>query len=241
MLQPKFELESIEANGLTRLYLKDVTGNYGDIYYEKQGGGTFLQKTNDWGYGAPNPTRDSVAVIFAAIHKQHRKDVWLNVESYNSTDPLIDTVSFEYPKDGYHQFYMFAIQKYDAAATYQIGDYAFYPDGTKNPYYGEVKILQDVDDWLVVTVEELIANYVNTDYKDMSHDIIFAKSYSKLKDLDSERRDSIIDKNKCKDTIDELKKEWDGYILIREIDRAKENGYYTLGERMCRAAELLLK
>jgi hypothetical protein len=241
MFQPKLKLESVEANGLDRLFVKDVTGNHGDIYYEKQGDGTFLQKTNDWGYGAPNPLRSSVAIIFAVVHKQKKKDVWMEVDAYDPTDPLVEKVSFEYLRDGHHQLLMFAIPKFEESTVYQVGDYSFFPDGTKSPYYGDVKILGEDSVWSPVSIQELALDHENVEHKQIEDDVLFAKTYSALKDFDFHRRDSIINGKRCGDGIYELSKEWEGHILLREADRAKDNGHYTLGEKICRAAEIFLK
>lgn len=239
MFHPRFILESIDTN-LKWFYLKDVTGNVGDLSYEKQGDGTYKQVTNDWGYGAPNPLRENLAVIFGAVHKQSKSVSWSVASAYSPTDGLVDRVAFNYPKDGHYHLYMFVAPVFVQDKVYTEGEYSFHPDGNKTPYSGEVKKFIG-GTWEVREIQALADEYEQLPYKAQKEDVLYGKAYCEFGELDFDRREAIIEGEKCKNDKYEIRREWEAFLLIREIKRARCNSYHTKGEKFCRTIEAFLE
>lgn len=240
MFQPKFILESIHKN-LDRFFLKDVTGKVGDITYQKKSDGTYQQITNDWGFGSPNPLRSTMAVIFASVHKQKGKDVWDEAHAYNPLDEAVGKVAFSYTKDGHREFYMFVIPVFAEEAAYVVGDYAFFPDGNKKPYMGEVRKMTGEGNWEPKSVDALAAEYKLVTHKSLKEDVLYGKAYEEFGELDFDRKEAIIGGEKCKNDKYELRREWEAYTLLRAIKAARCNNYYTSGEKLCRTIEAFLE
>lgn len=242
MLQPKLKLHSIKKDA-KEFYLQDITGNFGDIYQVKNPDGTMSGNlTNNWGYGGENPARDTLAVIFGAVHHKKKEDIWIDPLKYNPTDPTVEKVTFPYPMDGHHEFFMFLLPVFVESGIYEIGSIIFFPDGNDTIYMGAAKELMADGSWEKRTMAELAANYDGITYRYKMEDLLYAKSYLYFGEVNDKRMEKIIASGSCekKDNYS-LRREYELTLMLREIKAAKCNGYFLLGEAYVSAIEKFIK
>lgn len=108
------------------IYVKDITGNLGDVDYvpNLDNPGTFKPVTNTTGYGGVNPLRSTFALFLVAQLKKSTGDIIVEVGQL--VNPLADDEFEVYPKeDGWYRFSLVRLDKIAAsplADNYQEDD-----------------------------------------------------------------------------------------------------------------------
>jgi hypothetical protein len=239
-LEPKVSHDSVNK-ATTELYVVDVTGNYGDIYYEKDESGNFQQLTNTTGYGAETVPRAQLANLFVAKYNGSKTSELIEPKPYNPTDPLLTKVTFPYAKDGWYRYYILSVPIYDAALVYGEGDFTFHADADKSPYGGTVKRFL-LGEWVETTTAELINTlYSDLPYKGFTDKLNRAKTSKYLGKLNNEKTKKFLDDPMCHSNKDFLiDREEDIERLYNQAQSAFCNGYKPTAQRMVEAVQIII-
>lgn len=114
--------------------------------------GTYDVTDNPGGFGAPNPARNSLAVIIYAAHKLTTGDVDATVQNFNPLSVASFTISIDKTKNGVLFWNIFALPIYNSGNTYQDGDIVW--DNT-NPSEAFAKEMVN-GEWEARTAKELL-------------------------------------------------------------------------------------
>lgn len=241
MLELKVSRDKINKYA-TELYVADITGNYGDLYYLKDGDGNWQQHTNETGYGSPNPIKSSLAILFLSVYKGSKKESILLPKVYTATDSLFKLATFDYSQDGWYRYYLIGVPIFDSNVVYSLGNFAFHPDVDADPYNGAVKKWDGVE-WKVVTVEEMIgAEYDNLPHRTYKDDLLQAKSLLYRAKKNNEFANESMKNPGCNDPKGYLnEKERDLEFLSKQARTAFCNGLKTEAQRWTEAANKIMK
>lgn len=170
MLELKLKRDSINKP-CTEIYLKDKTGNIGDITYEKDGNGVMQQITNTTGYGAENETRASLRLLVFAIRKNNTKDVLVLPMAYSTADAATFTLPYE--EDAHYVYRMLAVKPFSDAGAYVDGNYAFFAEAGSAPYGGYVARME-AGQWVKKEMDFFMddTNYMGAQYKAQSEELL---------------------------------------------------------------------
>jgi hypothetical protein len=107
MLEIKLNTDKLINEDGSRILLNDMTGNYGDISYQKNDDDTYTQVSNTTGYGDPNETRESLALFLVGYKLGKEKDTYVEVDSYS---PLtVSQFKAQSNLDGVYKFYLISV------------------------------------------------------------------------------------------------------------------------------------
>lgn len=161
-LEPKVKFISINQEG-TKVLLKDVTGNFGDTYYQKEDDGTFTQQTNDTGYGGDNPDKSTFGRLVFSVHNKTSGDSIIEPEDYNAGDENIDEFNIPVSNDGVYTHHLILLTKWDSGASYNEGDLVFREDVTVEPFGGNPQKLVN-GSFVTLTLSELLEETILYDH-----------------------------------------------------------------------------
>lgn len=169
------------------IYVKDITGTIGEVTYVQDVNNptVYNSVTNSTGYGAPNPTRASLALFLLPMLKKVSGDVLVPVVSNN---PLTVTEFEVKPtSDGWYEFNLISVP---AVASPVVGNYV---DGNSVYNTTTSKLLTKVAG---VLVEVQPITLLNTTYKQVITEKLFLpnNSFKKLEIME-ERLAMIVDNN----------------------------------------------
>ncbi|MGC3945349.1 MAG: hypothetical protein QM762_12685 [Chryseolinea sp.] len=115
--------------------------------------GVYDVDDNPGGFGTPNPSRNTLAMVLVAQHKKVAGDVDATILAYNVTSVTSFTVLMSQDVNGVLNYVILAIPLFDDGASYDDGDIVY--DNT-NP--SEPVIQKMVDgDWVEITADEAVS------------------------------------------------------------------------------------
>lgn len=201
------------------IYVKDLTGNYGETSYVKDldDPTIFSALVNATGYGAPNAIRSAVALFLIAQVKKTDGDVL--VKANQLTNPTTGDEFEVYPtEDGWYRFSLVRLDVVASpiAVSYEEGNAVY--DSTLGA------IVQLIDG---VFTEIEPAKLIGTSYIKATNDKAFVANYSKLLiEIDSKKNNAIMNRGAAGDIEDYQKK----YDKVAGILRGSCNAYMN-GEK----------
>lgn len=139
----------------SKLYIKDVTGNYGDSYYVQQEDGTYEQVDNTTGYGAQNNVlkSDYARIVYGIYHDLNKDKEVVFPEAYLANEVNIEEFIFNISKDGYYTFHMALVPRATGAGS--VGDIEFFIDSAQSPYGGTLNVWE-AGQWENFDLENLV-------------------------------------------------------------------------------------
>jgi hypothetical protein len=123
------------------LEFRDATGDYDAI-------------DNPGGFGIPNPTRASVAVLIKAVHKLTGGDIAADVLAYNPLTVESFTVEIYKEVNGVLNFVILAPSIFDPIAVYADGDVVYDNENPSLPFIKE----RVAGVWEERTIDQIIGN-----------------------------------------------------------------------------------
>ena len=118
---------------LKRTFTQKADGT--EVYIEVVAAtGLYNVTTNPGGFGAPNPARNTLALIFYGFHKKSDGDV---VVAENTHDPLTVsqyTIPMAKDKNGHLEGHIFALRIFDSIVNYVDGDIVYDNENPAAPF-----------------------------------------------------------------------------------------------------------
>jgi hypothetical protein len=144
------------------LQLKTTTSRNGsgtELYVEfLNATGVYDAGTNPGGFGAPNPERNTLAVIFYGNFKLSTGDVIAVPVVYDPLTVSSFTILLDRSKNAHLNHYIFALPIFDDELEYEEGDIVFNND---NPSAPVIQKLNAEDEWDIIQPADLIAEEVD--------------------------------------------------------------------------------
>jgi hypothetical protein len=131
------------------IYVKDLTGNIGDVDYVENPDNpdTFIAKTNTTGYSIDTRLRSDIALFLFAYIRTTAGDIEIPVKD---NDPvLVDTFELEFAGDGWYVFQLVVIPLRKDEGIYGEATIAY------DPVLGLVTLTGS--EWLPIKVESIAA------------------------------------------------------------------------------------
>lgn len=120
--------------------------------------GVYNAGTNPGGFGAPNPERNTLAVIFYGNFKISTGDVEATPLPYDALTVTSFTLAIDRSKNAHLNHYIFALPIFDDGGTYEEGDIVF---NNENPSAPLIQKLNSEDEWETITAADLIGEEVD--------------------------------------------------------------------------------
>lgn len=97
-----------------------------EVYIEVENAtGIYNVATNPGGFGAPNPSRNQVALLFYGLHKKTAGDIEAVVNSYNPETVSSFTLPMNKAINGHMELYVFAPLIFNPLGSYTDGDIVY--------------------------------------------------------------------------------------------------------------------
>jgi hypothetical protein len=129
-----------------------------ELYIEfRNATGDYDVTTNPGGFGAPNPERSVLAILYYGILRTTEEDIEILPVLYNPLTAESLTIAIDKSKNGHHNFWLFALPIFDDQLTYSIGDIVFNND---DPGNAVVQKLNIDEEWDILSTEDLISEDV---------------------------------------------------------------------------------
>jgi hypothetical protein len=136
------------------LKVKATIADSGDqVYLEfREATGDYDAIDNPGGFGIPNPTRNSVAVLIKAVHKLTPGDQAATVLAYNPLTVESFTVEMSKEVNGVLNFVILAPDIFDPIGSYVDGDIVYDNQNPSAPFLKEMV----ASAWVPRTIDEII-------------------------------------------------------------------------------------
>jgi hypothetical protein len=181
--------------------------------------GAYDADSNTGGFGAPNPARNTLAVLIFAEHQLSTENIEATISAYNPLTVSSFTIAMEKAKNGILYHGVLALPIFDDQLTYENGDVVF---DNENPSDAFVKKMVD-DEWEEVDLKDLVED--TTVYQAVEYSFPIADAELIKKNLLAEKlqklRDYVYDE--CGE--DEYKVLRDRYEYIHGLIRAASDDF----------------
>jgi hypothetical protein len=138
-----------------------------EVYIEfLEATGEYEATDNPGGFGSPNPSRNTLAMVLFAEHMKVDGNVPAEILFYDATSVTSYTVVMDRDVNGVLNYNIFAIPIFDPLLTYVDGDIVY---NNENPSEPQIQYLV-AGVWVVLTPQDLIGN----DSIDQLNDYTFA-------------------------------------------------------------------
>lgn len=153
-LQLKSSVSQNQAG--TELYIEVVTAT-----------GVYNASTNPGGFGAPNPTRNEVALLFYGLHKKVPGDVEAIPLAYNALTVTSFTIELNDDNNGILDYHVFPVLVFNPVASYDDGDIVYDVENPSAPFIKK-RILGQ---WQTLQIEDLLQENVEGTLDDVAFPI----------------------------------------------------------------------
>jgi hypothetical protein len=142
----------------------------------------FLEATGDYhvddnpgGFGAPNPTRNSLAIFLYAVHKKVAGDVAASIVAYNEASVESFTVNINSAVNGVLDFFILAVPFFVEEGVYEDDDIVYDITSPSTPIFK--KMVEG--EWVPILITDLLADETIDQQHDFAFPIPDAIAFSK--------------------------------------------------------------
>lgn len=185
--------------------------------------GVYDVDTNPGGFNAPNPIRNTLAIVIYGVHKTSTEDVELEFLPYSATTVESFTLAMEEALNGHSELTITALPIFDDEEDYEDDDVVY---DNENPAAPFIKKMVD-DEWVTLTPAELAEETETTKLVENIFPVPQAKEFmdelnaAKLKKLRAFNNQECI-----KDDYEDLR---DRYEYVKDLLIAATDGDFCSG------------
>ena len=126
-----------------------------EVYIEfRQATGDYDATDNPGGFGAPNPARNTMAVLLWAKHKLVAGDQDATIFAYNPESVEAFTIAMAKPVNGVLNYAVVALPIFIDGGSYSDGDIVYDKENPAAPFIKEMVS----GDWVEVTLEDIVGD-----------------------------------------------------------------------------------